>query len=182
LMRAYYGCRVFSKDLQAKCDSLSYSFQDSVIRLYNKPVIWSEEDQLTADSMAVFTKNRQTDRLELYNNAFIISQVDTARYDQIKGRSLTGHFRNNELYKINIKGNGEIVFYLLDADAIAGVEQSKCANIEIMFNKGKVSEMYERDSPEGYIDPPLPLTHLRLEGFKWFDDLRPRKKNYIFNR
>jgi lipopolysaccharide export system protein LptA len=182
LMRAYYGCRVFSKDLQAKCDSLSYSFQDSVIRLYTKPVIWSEEDQLTADSMAVFTKNRQTDRLELYNNAFIVSQVDTARFDQIKGRSLTGHFRNNELYKINIKGNGEIVFYLLDADAIAGVEQSKCANIEIMFDKGKVSQIYERESPEGYIDPPLPLTRVRLEGFKWFDDLRPKKKNDIFNK
>ncbi len=43
LMRAYYGCRVFSKDLQSKCDSLSYSFQDSVIRLYSAPVIWSGE-------------------------------------------------------------------------------------------------------------------------------------------
>ena len=180
LMKAYHGCRVFSKDLQAKCDSLSYSFQDSVIRLYRVPVLWSTEDQLTSDSMAVFTKNRQTDRLELYNNAFIVSQVDTIRFDQIKGRSLTGHFRNNELYKINIKGNGEILFYLLDGELIAGVEQSKCANIEIMFDKGKVSEIYETENPEGFIDPPLPATPVRLEGYKWLDHLRPKKKADIF--
>jgi lipopolysaccharide export system protein LptA len=182
LMRAYYGCRIFSKDLQAKCDSLSYSFQDSVIRLYRAPVIWSEEDQLTSDSMAVFTKNRQTDRLELYNNAFIASQVDTARFNQIKGRNLTGHFKNNELYKINIKGNGEILFYLLDAEAVAGVEQSKCADIEILFKKGKVSEIYEHESPEGFIDPPLPLTPVRFDGFIWLDNLRPKKRDDIFNK
>jgi lipopolysaccharide export system protein LptA len=182
LMRAYYGCRIFSKDMQAKCDSLSYSFQDSVIRLYNAPVIWSDEDQLTSDSMAVFTKNRQTDRLELYNNAFIASQVDTSRFNQIKGRSLTGHFKNNELYKINIKGNGEALYYLLDGENVAGVDQSKCANMEVILDKGKVSEIYEHENPEGFIDPPLPLTHVRLEGYKWFDNIRPKKKNDIFNK
>jgi lipopolysaccharide export system protein LptA len=182
LMRAYHGCRIFSKSLQAKCDSLSYSFQDSVIRLYRIPVLWSEENQLTSDSMAVFTKNRQTDRLELYNNAFIVQQVDTIRYDQIKGRTLTGHFKNNELYKINIMGNGQILFYLIDAEAVAGVEQSKCANIEMLFDKGKISEIYEYENPEGFIDPPLPVNPVRLDGFKWYDKLRPKKKNDIFNK
>jgi len=182
LMRAYYGCRIFSKDLQAKCDSLAYSFQDSVIRLYEKPVLWSEENQLTADSMAIFTKNRQTDRLELYNAAFISSQVDTSRYNQIKGRSLTGFFKDNELYKIEIKGNGESLYYLLDGEDIAGVNQSKCANIEALVEKGKISEITDFGSPEGFIDPPdmMIQTKIRLEGFSWFDHLRPKKREDIF--
>jgi hypothetical protein len=181
-MKAYYGCRVFSKDLQAKCDSLSYSLQDSVIKLYRIPVIWSGEDQLTSDSMAVFTKNRQTDRLELYNNAFIASKVDSLRFNQIKGRSLTGHFKDNKLFKINIKGNGEVLYYLLDGELIAGVDQSKCANMDIMVDNGKVTDIFEYENPEGFIDPPLPLNPIRLEGYKWFDDLRPKKKNDIFNK
>jgi hypothetical protein len=181
-MRAYHGCRVFGKDLQSKCDSLSYSSQDSVIRLYKRPVIWSVENQLTGDSMAVFTKNRQTDRLELYNNAFIVSQVDTIRFNQIKGRSLTGYFKNNELYKINIKGNGESLYYLLDNDLVAGMNQSKCANIEVLVDKGKIREIYEYENPEGFIDPPLPANPVRLEGFKWLDSLRPKKKLDIFNK
>lgn len=182
LMKAYHGCRIFSKGLQAKCDSLIYSFQDSVIRLYNAPVIWSEENQLTADSMAVFTKNRQTDRLELFTSAFITSQIDSLRFNQIKGRSLTGYFKNNELFKIDIKGNGESIYYLLDGEEIAGVNQSKCANIEAFIDHGKVTEIYEYQEPEGNIEPPDPKKpkKLRLEGFSWLSALRPKDKYDIF--
>jgi lipopolysaccharide export system protein LptA len=180
LMKAYHHCKIYSEKLQAKCDSISYSFQDSVIRLYREPIIWAEENQLTADSMAVFTKNQKTDRLELYNTAFIASQVDTVRFDQTKGRSLIGHFRDNELYKININGNGEVVYYLLDGDLVAGMDQSKCADIVVLLENGKPSQVIEYQNPEGTIDPPLPAKAVRLEGFKWFDHLRPKKKDDIF--
>jgi lipopolysaccharide export system protein LptA len=184
LMKAFHGCRIFSKSLQAKCDSLSYSFQDSVIRLYTYPVIWSEENQLTADSMAIFTKNRQADRLELYNTAFVTSQIDTIRYNQIKGRSLTGFFKKNELFKIDIRGNGESVYYLLDGDDVAGVNQTKSARIEILVEKGKISDIFEYENPEGFIDPPdsTKLTPPRLDGFSWLDKLRPKQMSDIFRK
>jgi lipopolysaccharide export system protein LptA len=184
LMKAYYGCRIFSDNMQAKCDSLSYSFQDSVIRFYTSPVIWSEENQLTADSMAIFIKNRQTDRLELFSSAFITSQIDTIRYNQIKGRSLTGYFKNNELFKIDIRGNGESIYYLLDGDDITGINQSKCANIEVYIENGKISQIYEYQNPDGFIDPPEPSkpNELRLTGFNWFDSLRPKEKADIFKK
>ena len=182
LMKAYYGCRIFSKNMQAKCDSLSYSFRDSVIRFYRAPVLWSEENQLTSHSMAVFTKNRQADRLELYDSAFIVSQIDTLRFNQIKGRSLTGYFKNNELFKIDIKGNGESIYYLLDGENIAGINSSKCANTEIYFEKGNVKEVSDFGAPEGFIDPPEKgkPDPLRLTGFNWFDKLRPKKRDDIF--
>jgi lipopolysaccharide export system protein LptA len=182
LMSAFYGCRVFSKDLQAKCDSLSYSFQDSVIRLYVNPVIWSEENQLTSDSMAIFTKNQKADRMELYNTAFVVSQVDTMRYNQTRGRSLTGYFKDNELYKISITGNGESIYYLLDNNEIIGVNKAKCSSMEIFVSDGQIKEIYEYQEPEGVIDPPsmLPQNNLHLDGFNWFDNLRPKKISDIF--
>jgi lipopolysaccharide export system protein LptA len=184
LMKAFHGCRIFSKGLQAKCDSLSYSFQDSVIRFYTLPVIWSEENQLTADSMALFTKNRKAERLELFSTAFVTSEIDTARYNQIKGRSLTGFFKNNELNKIDIRGNGESVYYLLDGNDIAGVEQTKSARIEILFDKGKISDIFQYQNPEGFIDPPVitKTTEVRLPGFSWLDKLRPKQMSDIFKK
>lgn len=184
LVRAYYGTRIFSGGFQAKCDSLSYSFQDSVIRLYRKPVIWSEENQLTADSMAVFTKNRKTERLELYNSSFVTSQIDSIRFNQIKGKLLTGYFKNNELYKIDVKGNGESIYYLLDGEDISGVNQGKSVNIEVYLEKGKVTEIYEYQEPEGTIDPPDPgmPKDLRLKGYNWYDSLRPKNKDDIFRK
>ncbi|MGB8491973.1 MAG: OstA-like protein [Bacteroidales bacterium] len=182
LMRAFYGCRIFSKDLQAKCDSLSYSFRDSVIRLFDAPVIWSQENQLTADTIAIYTKNRQADHMRLYNNAFIAAQVDQGRYNQIKGRSMTGYFRNNELYKIEIEGNGETVYYLLDGDKIVGVNKAKCARVEILVDHGKIMEINEYQNPEGVIDPPGKVNPeaTLLEGFSWLDLLRPKKVSDIF--
>jgi len=182
LMRAYYGCRVFSEDLQAKCDSLSYSFQDSVIRMYVNPVLWSEENQLTSDSMAIFTKNRNADRMELYNSAFVVSQVDSLRFNQLKGRSLIGYFSENKLYKINIEGNGESIYYLIDGDAIIGRNTTRCARIEIFVEDGKITRIFEYQSPEGEIDPPSgsPRENPQLPGFNWFDGIRPKEKLDIF--
>jgi len=184
LMRAFHGCRIYSRDIQAKCDSLSYSFRDSVIRMYTAPVLWSEENQLVADSIALFTKNRLADRMELYSSAFVTSQVDDVRFNQIKGRSLTGFFRDNELYKINVEGNGETIYYLLDGDEIVGVNQAKCARIEILVEDGKITEIYEYQNPEGVIDPPTGVNPetLRLEGFSWFDLIRPKKMMDIFEK
>ena len=184
LLKAYHGCRIFSNDLQGRCDSLVYSFRDSVIRLYYSPVIWSEENQLVSDSMAIFTKNEKADRLELYNAVFVTSQIDDSRFNQIKGRTLTGYFKDNALYKVNIEGNGETVYFLVDGDEVFGVNQAKCASIEIYIEDGKIIEINEFQNPEGVIDPPsevIPET-LRLEGFSWLEHLRPKNVADIFRK
>lgn len=183
LMKAFYRCRIFSNDLQAMCDSISYSFRDSVIRFYRAPVLWTEQNQLTSpDSLSLFTKNSEPDRLELYNSAFVTSQVDSVRFNQIKGRSLTGYFRDSELYKVEVNGNGESLYFLVDQDKISGVNHSKCARIEAKVNDGKVTEITDYGTPEGVIDPPdiTRTGELKLEGFSWLDDIRPKQKKDIF--
>jgi lipopolysaccharide export system protein LptA len=182
LMKAYMGCRIFSDDLQAKCDSLAYSFQDSVIRMYYSPVLWSEENQLTADSIAIFTKNRQADRMELYNTAFVTSKFDSLRFNQIKGRKLTGFFTDNKLQRIEVEGNGESVYYLDDKGKLVGVTHNKSSTIEIIVEKGKIQQITERQNPEGKLDPPLlnPPDKMKLPGFSWFDEIRPKKVSDIY--
>jgi lipopolysaccharide export system protein LptA len=184
LMRAYHKCRIFSDGLQAKCDSLSYSFQDSVIRLYRSPVLWSEENQLTSDSIAIFTKNRQADRMELYNSAFITSEVDSIRYNQIKGRALKGYFRDNKMYKVRIDGNGETIYFLVDNEGLIGVNHATSSSLEIFVDKGKITDIIEYQNPDGILNPPMkePAEKQRLPGFNWFDKLRPKNKSDIFNR
>jgi lipopolysaccharide export system protein LptA len=183
LMRAYHKCRIFSDDMQGKCDSLSYSFQDSVIRLYRAPVIWSQENQLTSDSIAIFTKNRQVDRMDLYNSAFITSQVDTIRFNQIKGRNLKGYFRENKMYKISIEGNGESVYFLVDNEGQIGWNHAKSSTMEIFIDNGKISEINEYQNPDGLLNPPLvEQDKQKLPGFNWLDMLRPKTKTDIFKK
>jgi lipopolysaccharide export system protein LptA len=184
LLRAFRGCRIFSNDLQAKCDSLSYSFQDSVIRMYYSPVLWSEDNQLTSDSIAIFTKNRQADMMVLYSTAFVTSRFDSLRFNQIKGRKLTGYFSENKLNKIEVEGNGESVYYLDDKGKLVGVTHNKSSTIEIIVDNGKIQDITELGNPDGKLDPPL-LTSpdkMKLPGFSWLDDLRPKTVRDIYKK
>jgi lipopolysaccharide export system protein LptA len=181
LMKAFHKCRIFSAGLQAKCDSLSYSFQDSVIRMYHAPVIWSEVNQMTSDSIAIFTKNRQTDRMELYNTAFIAGQVDSIRFNQIRGRNLTGFFRDNKMYRMIVEGNSELIYFLVDKEGQVGWNRAKCSRIEIFLDKGKISQIIEFQNPDGIMNPPLKeKERQKLDGFNWYDQLRPKNKLDIF--
>jgi lipopolysaccharide export system protein LptA len=175
LLKAFYGCTIFSREMQGKCDSLSYSFRDSVIRLYDDPIVWSRENQMTADSIALFTVNSKADRMEMYNKAFVVSEVDTARYDQISGKNLSGYFVENRLHRIKVTGNGEAIYYVVDGNELVGVNRARSSTIEIFFEESKIVEIYQNQSPDGTLNPPMkiPDTDMRLEGYRWHPDLRP---------
>src|SRR6266404_3807047 len=51
---AFYHVRIFSDSVQSVCDSVFYSFKDSVFRLYKEPVVWSKENQVTGDTIFLF--------------------------------------------------------------------------------------------------------------------------------
>ncbi len=184
LLRAFYGARIYSTDLQAKCDSLAYSFKDSVIKLYKDPVIWSDENQLTSDSIKLYTKNSKMERLEMYNRAFVIEEVDTSRYQQIKGKNLTGYFRDNSIYRIEVKGNGENIYFALEEDELVGVNQSTCASMDIYLEDGKIERIIFLKNPDGSLDPPLQKapSSRKLDNFAWLKYLRPKDRWDIFRK
>ncbi|MBE0668346.1 MAG: organic solvent tolerance protein OstA, partial [Bacteroidales bacterium] len=177
LLLAYHKSTIFSREMQGICDSLSYSFTDSVIRLYVNPVVWSRENQLTSDSIALFTHKSKADHMELYNSAFVVSSVDSSRYNQIKGKNLSGYFSDNKLYRIKVTGNGETIYYVLDGEDLVGVNKAKSSTIDIFIEDGKIIEIYQNQSPDGTLDPPLktPDSELRLDGFRWMPGLRPSR-------
>jgi len=184
LVKSYYNSRIFSNSLQAKCDSLSMSFQDTIVRFYYKPVVWADEHQLTADSMALFIKEGKADKLELYNSAFIASQIDTLRYNQIKGTTITAYFEDNEIYKVDVEGNGEYIYYILDGEGLVSISKSKSKTIQIFVENNRVTEVIENQAPEGVMDPPDPVgqNEPRLDGFMWLEGLRPKDENDIFSK
>ena len=55
---AYKNVKIFSDSLQAVGDSLFFSGQDSVFRLFNQPIIWAQENQISGDTIYLFLKNK----------------------------------------------------------------------------------------------------------------------------
>lgn len=184
LLRAWYGVRIFSNDLQGKCDSLTYSATDSIVRLYDSPVLWSDQNQLMADSILLYIENDVIDRMELHGSAFVIEKVDTTRFNQIRGSLLTGYFRENAIYRIQVKGNAENIYYAVDEGKLVGVNQGTCASMDIYMKDGKISDIYMFQDPDGSLDPPLHKSSLerRYNTFRWLDTIRPRDRFDIFRK
>jgi hypothetical protein len=184
MLRCYYGVRFFRSDLQGICDSLAYTFRDSVIHLYENPVIWADENQLTSDSMYLFTVDRKMDRLEMYRSAFITSREDSSRFNQIKGKNMTGYFRDGELYLIDVIGNGQTIYYAREGERIVGVNKAESSNIKIFVKENDIDKIRLITSPGGTLNPPdySAPEALRLDGFEWYSDWRPLDKFDIFRR
>lgn len=182
-IKAFYGVRIFKSNLQGKCDSLAYSFADSVIRLYNEPVLWSEESQISAEYIEIHTENRQAKTMFLQKSAFIVSMQDTSYYNQIKGKNMTCHFRKNELYRVDVSGNGQTVYYPKDDTNVIGANKVECSNLIIYLTDGKVSTISFLKSPSGTMYPldSAPINELILKGFQWLGHIRPQSKEDIFH-
>lgn len=183
LMKAYHGVRIFKTDLQGSCDSLVYSFADSTIDMFSKPILWSQQNQLTAEKIQIRTKNGNMHSIFMDNNAFIISEVDPNKYNQIKGLKMTGIFKDNELHQINVNGNGETIYYGQDDNGkFIGVNKAEAANLEISILSNKVSQILFLGSPNAVMYPigELGAEDLKYEGFEWLIEKKPKTKEDVF--
>jgi len=183
VLRAYYRVKIFGDDLQGKCDSLIYLEQDSVFQLTGEPVIWSKRYQLTATMIDVHMAYDEPDYIDLENSAFIISRFDSIRYTQIKGRDMKGFFSAGELTNLDVKGNGQTIYFAADETQLIGVNKAESSNISIYFAEGELDRINMISSPTAILYPPYELSdeELFLSGFLWLEKHRPGKMEEIFD-
>lgn len=183
---AYYKTKFFRKDMQGMSDSLIYKFSDSTIFMYKEPVLWSDQNQLTSDSIRIALANGRVDTLALMGSAFIASMDDTIRkntFNQIKGKVMVGYFKNNQMDRVQIYGNAESVFYVRDEDQLlTGINTTTSSDLNIYMEKNEVVAVVPIKSVDAHMYPEieLPEENKRLKNFKWIEDRRPKKKEDIF--
>ncbi len=90
---AFHNVRIFNDSLQSVCDSLFYSAQDSVFRLFRDPVVWSGQSQVTGDTIYLFTKNRKAERFYVFEKGMIVNKSENEFYNQIGGKTINGYLK-----------------------------------------------------------------------------------------
>ena len=183
VMKAYYKVKYYRESLQGMCDSLVYHFPDSTIVMYNDPVMWSDENQLTSDSVKIVIANNQIDTMVLYNSCFIISKDDTASYNQIKGRTMIGYFKDNEINKIKVTGNAETLYYLREENHdLIGIQKAISNKMVIYIDSSQIRGFTYIDKPDGAIHTVNELgpDELILRDFIWIEGRRPMRKEDVF--
>ncbi|HOS84680.1 MAG TPA: OstA-like protein [Bacteroidales bacterium] len=182
IVKAYHKTRFYKSDVQGVCDSLVYHSLDSVIHLFVKPVIWSDENQITGNSIQLRLVNNVIEHIYIDANAFLIAQDNAIQFNQMKGKSLQGYIKNNQLYKVDIMNNGETVYFLRDSDELVGINKAICDSITAYIDKGKVQRIVFKSKPSGTLFPPNEISgnEVQLENFKWLEHIRPQHAKDIF--
>jgi len=184
-LKSFYHTKFFKPDLQGKCDSLAYNFSDSTISMLGRPALWTQANQLTANKIIMYNSGQHIDSLWLNTAAFIISidKYDLTKYNQIKGKNMRGYFKDNELYRINVDGNSETVYFVRQEDgSLIGINKAVSSSMKILIKNRAISDIFYFQQPDAtlYPEKEYPKEELKLKDFKWLGKERPKSKSDIF--
>ncbi|HYK45643.1 MAG TPA: OstA-like protein [Parafilimonas sp.] len=182
-VEAYFHVKIFSDSLQAVGDSLFYSLEDSAFRLFKEPAVWSRESQITGDTIYLFTQDKKAKRIYVFENALSIQKVGPDYYNQVKGRTINGYFVGGEIEHVRAKGNGESIYYGQDdSSKFIGVNRATADVIDMYFANREAQRVVFRSNLEGTSFPMRQMNSadMRLRGFVWLDDRRPKTKYDLF--
>lgn len=183
ILSAFNDVRFYKSDFQGLSDSMVYNSQDSMFQLFGNPVIWSDSTQFKADSIAIQMANGEINQIILVDNAIIITQEDGMFFSQIKGKVITAFLKDGALDRLRVEGNAETVYYVKDEEgAYIGVDQSACSKMVIYFEEGEIEKIKFLQEPNSVLYPMTEVDHenLRLKGFQWLLDKKPKRRLDIF--
>ncbi len=184
LIRAFHKVQVYKTDVQARCDSLAFMSRDSIVEMYYDPIIWSEENQISADKIIVHFVDKEPDKFYLENNAFAIQQYDSIHYNQMKSRNITGYVIEKEIKKVDLINNCQTIYFVIDEEVkkIIALNKVVSSNMTVNLKDSKIDQIWFYDKPDGETIPIDRVTNeqIILKDFKWYDNIRPMSKDDIF--
>ena len=186
LMKGFRNVRIFRSDFQAVCDSMTSISTDSTIHLYIEPVLWNQANQITSEVMDIYTANQQITHAEFVGSPMMVSQLDTTHYNQVAGKQMTAWFRDNEIYRDDVNGNAQTIYYMQDGEPpqITGMGVIESGDCSFYIEEKQIVTIVYRKDPVWNIYPleKIPADQdLYLKGFKWEGARRPMQSD-VFDR
>ena len=185
IMIAHHHAKLFKSDLQAKADSMFFSYADSTVRCYVNPIIWSQGSQLSGDTVYLQMKHKKLDNMTMFPNAFIVNieKGDSSHFNQIAGKLMRGFFKDDKLSRMYINGNAESIYFSRDSvkQTVTGMERSLSSRMRVDFKDNKATNLSFYTKPENKYGP---LEKFKeddkvLKGFIWKPKERPASKEAI---
>lgn len=184
IIKAYHKVRVFKTNMQAKADSLFYTSADSTLRWYYHPILWSDGSQQTGDTLYVHMRNKKINSVQVLQNAFTVNVYkDSTKFNQIKGRLMTGFFKDGKLNTMYVDGNAESAYFTkTDKGDYDKMNRTISSRIKIIFKENEIYEIVPIKDVEGTTTPVADVKEeVLLTGFIWKPELRPLSKADIIH-
>ncbi len=186
LTKGYRDVKIYRKDMQSVSDSAVVNSTDSTIHMYILPVMWNGVNQITSEQMDIYTENNALSRAEFVGKPMMISELDTMHYNQVKGKEMVSYFRDNEVYKNDVNGNAETIYYMQDGNPpqVTMMMVIESGDITFHIQQKEVTQIVYRSDVNSVIYPisDIPADQSKfLQDFKWEESRRPTKAD-VFDR
>lgn len=183
-MRVYHKVRAYRTDVQAVCDSLVYNSKDSCMTMYTDPILWHGSQQLLGEEIKVYMNDSTIDWAHIINQALAVEQKDTVHYNQVTGKEMKGFFVGGDMRQVDVNGNVLVVFYPEEESdsSLIGLNYSEGSFLRMLLKERKMEQGAFIGKANGTMYPmdQIPADKYKLPPFVWFDYIRPRNKEDIF--
>ena len=184
-MRAYHKVRAYRTDVQAVCDSLVYNSKDSCLTMYTDPILWQGAQQLIGEEIKVYMNDSTIDWAHIINQALAVEQKDSIHYNQVSGKEMMAYFDKGEMRRVDVNGSVLVVFYPVEErdSTLIGMDYTEGSFLRMLIKDRRMERGSFIGKATGTMYPleQAPADKMKLPSFVWFDYIRPRSKEDIFD-
>ncbi len=176
--------KFFRNNMQGMCDSLLFNSIDSLIRLFKDPVIWTDNNQLSADSIQVIINGGKIKKAEFTSSAFVAIKEDSTHFHQIKSADMVAFFDTGELSRFDAFGGVSSLLFIAEDSIITTMNEKACKQMSTKFSDKSIQKVtsYETIESNAYPIFDLEKDKQTLKGFRWLDSSRPKTRFDISSR
>lgn len=180
----YNKVRAFRNDVQAVCDSLVYNTKDSCMTMYRDPIAWSGDRQLLGEEIQVFMKDSTIDRAHTINQALTAELMpDKDHYQQLSSKEMFAYFTKGQITQTEAIGNVRSIYYPVDDkdSTLMGLVYIETDTMKMFMRDRQLQKIWtSKTDGTWYPMTQIPPERYKLDGFTWFDYIRPINKDDIY--
>ena len=182
VLHAYFHARTYREDVQAVADSMVFHSAQKKITLFRDPIAWSDQRQIVGEEINVYLNDSTIDSVYVDRQALMIEKLDSTHFNQVGAQQMRTYFVKGEVSENRAVGNVMVVNYPLEKDSTI-IYQNYVETAEArMFMKDRKLKKIWAPASHGFFYPigMAPAERTRLEGFAWFDYIRPISPDDVF--
>jgi lipopolysaccharide export system protein LptA len=183
---AFKDAKLYRKDFQLRGDSMYFNNLDSIWKTYYNPILWDgKKMQITSDSMKFYMKNGEIKYADFNGDAMLVvpeGNPDTTMFfNQIKSKNMRAHLNNSQLTLFEAMGNVQTIAFSMGE---LTMNKTDAALFKILFESGKARKIGYYEAITGNNNPLFDVREdeIKLPGYRWEIDMRPKSGNEVLNR
>lgn len=181
---AFRRVRFFRNDIQGLCDSMSIVERDSIMYMYDHPIIWNGDKQIVGNVVYVHFNDSTADWARLPESGVVGQHIGEDCYNQLTGADMTAWLNDTTLRRLYVEGNVQVIMFPMENDSTYNkFSYTESSYMDAFFENGDIDRIIMWPETTGKVRP-LYLSKTKdyfLPVFRWYGPLRPMAPDEVFD-